>query len=120
LNQVITNLISNAIDAYEPETPNKREISVCVKKKRNAAEIIVQDFGSGIKKEFLSLIFQPFFTTKNFEKGIGIGLSICKDIIEKDFKGKITVTSQLHAGTLFVIAVPLVKMSKKRKINIKI
>ena len=62
----------------------------------------IEDFGEGIEQKNIDKIFEPFFTTKD-ESGIGIGLSLTKDIIEKDFKGSIEAESEIGKGTRFVI-----------------
>ncbi len=67
-------------------------------------ELIVQDNGSGIKKEILPEIFDPFFTTK--ENGTGLGLAITLGIIEQH-GGTIDVKSKLGQGTSFTIRLPL-------------
>jgi len=114
-NQILTNLIINAIDAYDTLKKKnvKREIVVHLIKRKNIAEIIVQDFGIGISKKNLEYIFQPFFTTKTNDKGTGIGLSICKEMIEKDFKGTISVTSNNREGTKFTMLFPITNKNAK-------
>lgn len=112
-NQVITNLLINAVDAYEDSPQEKkREIMVSVKTKNKKIEIKIKDFGVGINQSDLLLIFQPFFTTKQLRNGMGIGLSLCKEIIEKDFKGKISVESTLKEGTVFTLLFPVVRQKE--------
>jgi signal transduction histidine kinase len=102
-NQVMTNLISNAIDALEIKTSGT--ITITLTKKENVALCTVADNGPGIATETLKNIFTPFFTTK--EKGLGLGLSTTKDIIEEHFGGTITCESTLGVGTNFIISIPL-------------
>ena len=104
--QAITNILANAIDAYvdmQADSFNQRRC-IKIKSARSENKIIlsIEDFGEGIEKKNLELIFEPFFTTKE-ESGIGIGLSLTKDIIEKDFKGKIEVESERGKGTKFIL-----------------
>ena len=66
--------------------------------------IIVRDTGPGIKPEILDHIFEPFITTKEY--GLGLGLSICYNIIQKH-GGQITVDSQPNLGTSFTIWLPI-------------
>jgi len=107
--QLITNLISNALDAYDivPPSTNKREVVIKITEKDGLINLIVQDWGCGITFKHLSKIFEPFFTTKGFDKGTGIGLSSSKDIVKKDFNGKMKVGSREGYGTIFIIKFPL-------------
>jgi len=102
LRQVILNLLNNAAYAIQKDgaiTLTTRSTD------HGQVEIIVTDTGSGISKENLSKIFNPFFTTKPPGKGTGLGLSICHRIIDK-LGGHISVTSELGHGTTFTIRLP--------------
>lgn len=110
-NQLITNLLSNAIDSYEKIKRRNKLIEVRLSRLENRVKLEIQDWGSGISEKDLSKIFDPLFTTKHLE-GTGIGLSICKDVIEKDLKGKCTVQSKKGEGTIFIIEFPLKKSAK--------
>jgi signal transduction histidine kinase len=107
--QLITNLVSNAIDAYETTKRKIKIVEVRLQKINSAARFEVQDWGSGINKKDLPKIFDPLFTTKSTEKGMGMGLSISKDIIEKDLKGKCIVKSKIGVGTTFIVEFPIRK-----------
>jgi two-component system NtrC family sensor kinase len=105
LQQVMLNLINNAIDAMEK---TGGIIKIETKKSRiekNHIAISIEDDGPGIPKDNLERIFDPFFTTKAVGKGTGLGLSICYGIIEK-MGGKIDVSSQVGIGTKFRIWMP--------------
>lgn len=123
-NQIITNLIDNAIDAYtEPRgeinpEERKRELEVRLGEKGDFVYLTVEDWGCGISKEAASKIFQPYFTTKGSQGGIGIGLPLIKNIIEKDFKGSIGVESEENKGTKFIIKFPKNIRAKNRTIKI--
>ena len=105
LQQVILNLINNAIDAME-KTGGKIEIETKISaSKKNNLVISIVDNGPGIPKDNLGRIFDPFFTTKAVGKGTGLGLSICYGIIQK-MGGKIDVHSQVGVGTKFRIWIP--------------
>lgn len=134
-NHIMTNLISNAIDAYD-QSGNQHEVNpigmsetntnvidlsirkkilIYLRKKHHHIEIKVRDFGSGIPLEIQSKIFDPFFTTKS-KHGCGIGLSATKHSLEKYFKGFISFTSShattltdhtLQPGTTFLIKIPV-------------
>lgn len=101
IQEVMLNLIVNSISAVD----NKGNISIELhQKNQRELEILFSDDGTGIKKEHLSQIFNPFFTTKN--RGTGLGLSICKKIIESH-KGSIEVESKAKEGTTFSIRLPV-------------
>ena len=105
LQQVMLNLINNAIDAMEKTggslTIETRKSSV----EKHHIEISINDTGPGIPKENLDRIFNPFFTTKAVGKGTGLGLSICYGLVQK-MGGKIEVVSQVDIGTRFRIFIP--------------
>ena len=105
LQQVILNLINNAIDAME-KTGGKIKIETKPSAiEKNNLVISMVDNGPGIPKNNLGRIFDPFFTTKAVGKGTGLGLSICYGIIQK-MGGKIDVHSQVGVGTKFRIWIP--------------
>lgn len=109
LHKLMTNLIINAIDSYDlvSSRRNRRVVSIGLSQEKGAVVLVVRDSGSGISKEHLPHIFEPFFTTKSVEKGTGIGLAMCKDIVEKDFEGTIAVESQKDHGTTFTITLAI-------------
>lgn len=102
LEQVIVNLISNAIDAIKTRqqqqqiTPQIQIISAVINSEQITLTII--DNGCGIDNEKPQHIFEPFYTTKEEGEGLGLGLSISHNII-KDFGGNITLSSQINQGT---------------------
>jgi len=105
LQQVVLNLINNAIDVME-KTGGTIKIKTKVSTiEKNKLVISMEDDGPGIAKDNLNRIFDPFFTTKAVGKGTGLGLSICYGIIEK-MGGKIDVHSQVGVGTKFRIWIP--------------
>lgn len=106
--QMVTNIVSNAIDSYMnfPEGVEKK-VSVGIKKEGASIVVFIKDRGCGIEKGNLEKIFDPFFTTKPNDKGTGIGLSTTKEIVEKDFSGKIEIDSKKDKGTTFKIILPV-------------
>lgn len=102
IEEVISNLISNAIQAI----PQKGEINIQTITKDDTVKIEISDNGHGIKNENLLKIFQPFFSSKEYGKGTGLGLSIAKRII-KEHNGKISAESKIGKGTTFTITLPL-------------
>lgn len=87
LQRVFTNIIMNAVQAM----PNGGKLTVQTSKDHNSAEITFSDTGIGISEENLRRIFTPFFSTRT--SGVGLGLSICKQIVE-GHGGRITVKKQ--------------------------
>ncbi|MCG8530595.1 MAG: ATP-binding protein, partial [Desulfovibrionales bacterium] len=109
LQQVILNLINNAVDATQKDADQKGGGKILVTTRIQDARflfIAVEDNGPGIPKENLERIFDPFFTTKPVGKGTGLGLSICYGIIQK-MGGKIEASSQVGKGSIFRIFLPL-------------
>ncbi|MGK5094149.1 ATP-binding protein [Deltaproteobacteria bacterium TL4] len=109
IEQVLTNLITNARDAMESEMPNRSEPKQITVRSRQQANWIImemEDTGEGIPDEIQKKIFDPFFTTKEIGKGTGLGLSISYGII-KTHGGRIEVESKVGQGTLFRIFLPV-------------
>ena len=102
LRQVILNLLHNAAYAIQKDGAITLTTRLA---DQGQVEIIVTDTGSGVSKENLGKIFNPFFTTKPPGKGTGLGLSICQRIIDK-LGGHISVTSEPGHGTTFTIRLP--------------
>lgn len=107
MNQVLTNLISNAIDAYQDVKRTRPfEVHIHITQNAQQVKVLIQDWGSGIPEDIQSQIFKPLFTTKSKEHGMGIGLSISQNIIQEDFAGSIHFRSQEGKGSLFTILIP--------------
>jgi signal transduction histidine kinase len=102
LNQVLMNIIFNAIQAI----PNQGKIEIKTFKTNDKTCILVKDTGQGIPQEIIDRIFDPFFTTKPIGQGTGLGLSIAYKIIEQH-KGRIIVNSQPGIGTEFIVELPM-------------
>jgi signal transduction histidine kinase len=107
--QLVANILANSIDAYDGLSQPQKTVVINLKKLEEKVELTIQDWGAGIDVENLPRIFEPLFTTKGAEKGTGIGLSICKDIVIKDLQGTYRVDSQKGVGTTFSITFPLRK-----------
>ena len=99
IRQVFLNLLVNAMDASR----EGGKIKISARQIDGAFRITISDTGMGIPEADLSKIFDLFFTTK--EKGTGIGLAICRKIIE-DHGGTIVVRSAVGAGTSVQIKLP--------------
>jgi C4-dicarboxylate-specific signal transduction histidine kinase len=106
LQQVLINLIVNAIDAMEPMDKSQRRVAVRTARNGDSAEIEIVDSGPGILAGKLSEVFDPFYTTK--PNGMGMGLSIARTIIEAH-GGQISAENQAKQGALFRISLPLAR-----------
>ncbi len=102
--QAILNIMGNAMDACGNEPDSVVNIKTSVEGEK--VIVTVKDNGTGISKEDLDKIFDPFYTTKKIGEGSGLGLSITYGIIEKH-NGTINVNSTLGEGTEFKIELPL-------------
>ncbi len=101
LNQAISNIVANAIQASQPG----QTVLVATSESREWFSIEVTDQGAGIPPENLTKVFDPFFTTKPVGSGTGLGLSITHQIVAAH-KGKIEVESVPGAGTTFRVLLP--------------
>src|SRR5258707_1596083 len=108
LQQVILNLVVNAIDAMADMPSENRIISIRTSRVEDFAELSVSDPGSGIPEDKLKEVFEPFFTSK--AEGMGMGLSIARTIIEAHH-GLISARNQVHGGASFRIRLPLERIA---------
>ena len=104
MRRVLINLLKNA----EQSIPEGRQgvIRITVRKKEGKVEIRIRDNGQGIPENLREKIFQPNFTTKS--SGMGLGLAICKRIIES-MGGEIGFVSEVGGGTEFFIILDIVR-----------
>ncbi len=108
LNQVLMNLISNAVHATKMEgrSIEERTVEVNTSKENEFIKIVVKDNGTGMKEEVRKKIFDPFFTTKQVGEGTGLGLSIVLGIVQ-EHGGEIQIDSEWNKGTSFTILLPI-------------
>ncbi len=113
LNQVFMNILSNALDAIEERMKKENfdpGISICTEMREKNGEpwaaIRIEDTGCGIPEEILPRIYEPFFTTKEIGRGVGLGLSIIHGIVS-DHGGFMETESRQGQGTAFTICLPL-------------
>ncbi len=104
--QVLGNLLDNAMDALESTPAEERLLTIQAGVEDAELIISIQDSGCGIEEHLLTRIFEPFFSTKEVGKGIGLGLAICHGIIEA-MGGSISVRSTPGHGSTFTIKVPM-------------
>ena len=103
MNQVIINIVMNAVDAMDKK--GTLTLRTYRDKKRNEIHLEISDTGSGIPKENLPRIFDPFFTTKEQGQGTGLGLSTVYGIVKKNH-GNISVKDSGPHGTTFLLKFP--------------
>lgn len=100
LQQVIVNLIGNALDAMEA-SPAPR-ITLTLTQDGGRCRLALRDTGPGLSEEALAQAFDPFFTTKPPGKGLGLGLSISYNIV-RDFNGRLTAANHPEGGAVFCL-----------------
>lgn len=114
LNQVLMNLLSNAIDALEESNHGRNyqeitnQIIITTELSSDQKQVIIQirDNGIGMSTDLQAKVFDYLFTTKGVGKGTGLGLAIARQIIQEKHHGKISFTSELGQGTEFIIVLP--------------
>ena len=104
MQQVLVNLVLNAMDAVDDEAEARRTVSVSVGMSDHGAVLSVQDRGHGIAPEHRDRIFESFFTTKR--QGMGLGLAVTRTIVEAH-GGRIWFESAAGGGTVFRVGLPL-------------
>jgi signal transduction histidine kinase len=110
--QVLANMVDNALDALEAmEEATSMEsepplLAIAGELRDGELQVSVRDTGCGIEEQLLTRIFEPFFSTKDVGKGIGLGLAICHGIIEA-MGGNISVRSTPGHGSTFTITAPM-------------
>jgi C4-dicarboxylate-specific signal transduction histidine kinase len=106
--QVILNLIINSVQAMSSVSDRKRELVIAtgLLEPGEAVQVDVRDSGPGLSVENIERLFQPFYTTK--PDGMGMGLSICREIIE-DHGGRLWASANVPCGATFRFTLPLVR-----------
>ncbi|HQA12322.1 ATP-binding protein [Zoogloea sp.] len=104
LEQVLINLIGNALDAMDGQPTPRIEIGCEVVGRK--AWLAVRDHGPGLDDEVISHLFEPFFTTKQAGVGLGLGLTISAGIV-RDFGGTLTGANHPDGGAVFTLEIPL-------------
>jgi PAS domain S-box-containing protein len=111
LQQVMLNLILNAVEAMSSVGEGTRELSISIERQAEGILVAVRDSGPGIEPEHRNRIFEPFYTTKT--SGIGMGLSICRSIIDAH-RGRLWADANQPRGAVFRFALPAVDESEAR------
>jgi len=110
IEQVLLNLVQNALDALQEVPPSARQLTVRTRLIGDEAEVVVQDSGPGIEPERMQSLFEPFFTTK--ESGMGMGLPISQTILE-NHGGSIRAESIRGGGAVFFIRLPVTPSARQ-------
>ncbi len=113
LEQVVINLILNAMDAIPDKKTGRISVTTKYNKRLQAVLINVEDNGHGMKQEIMDLMFDPFFTTHRNQGGTGLGLAVSFGLI-KEHNGTISVLSLPGRGTRFTIFLPMDKRTQKK------
>ena len=103
LTQILTNLLTNSIKHTE-----KGFIRFGYKRTAASVEFFVEDSGEGIPRDKIDSIFSRFVQLDSWSKGVGLGLAICRGLVEQ-MGGKIWVTSELGKGSIFYVTLPLIR-----------
>src|SRR5438309_888541 len=106
LQQVLLNLVLNACEAIADYDSSERQLLIASKSENGAVGVSVTDRGRGIPEGKLEQVFERFFTTK--QEGMGLGLSICRTIIN-EHRGEIWGTNNAHCGATFHLSLPIVR-----------
>ena len=104
LEQIIHNLLTNALQALDQVPPHERSLSVRVQQDERHGALTVDDSGPGIAPEVLPRIFEPFFSTR--EHGLGLGLSLCESLAS-GMGGHLGVQARSPRGAAFTLRLPL-------------
>jgi PAS domain S-box-containing protein len=102
--QSIINILKNSMDAFSENKINNKHINISLDKYTTHISIRIEDNAGGIESEVLKRVFEPYFSTKS-KNGTGLGLYMCKTIIDEHLKGKITVTSE-NNSTVTLVELP--------------
>jgi PAS domain S-box-containing protein len=111
IEQVLLNLVRNALDALEEQPTGQRSLTISTALEQDQAIVCVTDTGPGIPAERMAQLFDPFFTTK--ETGMGMGLPISQTILE-NHGGEIWAESEPGVGTRFFVRLPVAEQSGTR------
>lgn len=106
ITQLFSNMIINAIHAVKEKGGGEIKIKTNYKILEKKVIIEIEDTGTGIPEKIQDKIFEPFFTTKEVDKGTGLGLYNCYNIVKKH-QGSISFNSEEGKGTRFIISLPL-------------
>jgi signal transduction histidine kinase len=112
LQQVVLNLVKNAIEAMNSTAPDGRRLNIGTRLEPNSSVLLsVQDTGAGVSPQDQGRIFEAFFTTKPV--GMGLGLAICRTIVER-YEGRLILAKSGPQGSIFEATLPVVESRRYR------
>jgi len=114
LEQVMVNLIGNALHAVESQAVRRVEVRACAR--GDEVRVTIRDTGPGIAPDHLQKVFDPFFTTKEKGRGLGLGLSISHRIVE-GMKGSLSAGNDPDGGAIFTLSLPRAKPPEEHAIG---
>lgn len=106
LEQILLNLMRNGMEAMQATESGRRQLIVSTELTENGLQVSVADHGSGVAREAIEHLFEPFYSTK--PEGMGMGLNICRSIIEFH-KGRMWVDPNPEGGAIFRFTLPVDK-----------
>jgi signal transduction histidine kinase len=104
LQEVLVNLVQNALDAMDDVRDRPRTLRVCTTVREERVVISIEDSGAGIEPQRMAGLFDAFVTTK--PRGVGLGLGICRLIVDQHH-GRLSASSELNKGSRFEIVLPV-------------
>jgi PAS domain S-box-containing protein len=104
IQQVVLNLIINAVEAMGQMSNDRRELQISTEAEADRVIVAVRDTGPGLAEDAIERAFEAFYTTKS--TGLGMGLSICRSIVE-DHGGRLWATANVPKGAAFQFTVPI-------------
>lgn len=112
MEQVLVNLIRNALDAMQENPPEiPRHLLIRLSTEQDKAVLTVEDSGPGISEEAQKMLYEPFYSTKPSGIGMGLGLAISTNIIA-ELEGSLSAENRAEGGARFVVTVPLLEREK--------
>jgi signal transduction histidine kinase/ABC-type uncharacterized transport system substrate-binding protein len=112
LQQVLLNLLMNAMDAVADMPPERQRVRVSTTQSEGAVRLAVSDTGTGIPLDRLTTIFEPFYTTKTGGSGMGMGLAIARGIIEAH-DGRMAAENNTAGGAIVWFSIPIASSQTK-------
>ena len=116
LEQILINLMSNALDAMTELDASHKILTIDIKEMDRKVVLTIQDTGPGISSETVSKIFDPFYTTKATGKGLGLGLSITLGLV-KEIGGKISARNSEEGGACFQVELLMAEEMKGETVD---
>ena len=103
--QVIMVILNNALDNFESKRTEKPKIDIVITEDEDSTHLSICDNGGGIEKENMARVFEPYFTTKFANEGVGLGLYMAKMLIEESMQGTLEAENK-NEGVCFEISIP--------------